>query len=80
MKDTSFYAFKCFANGYATRKILDYNLADQAAADKEAIDAAVAAGADRAEATASYITDASFEAWYEGFVNALNESAHKQAE
>ena len=80
MAETSFYAPKCFANGYATRKILDYNLSDQAAADKAAIDEAVAAGADRAEATADYITDEAFDRWYDGFVQALNESAHKQAE
>ena len=80
MAETSFYAPKCFANGYATRKILDYNLSDQAAADKAAIDEAVAAGADRAETTADYITDEAFDRWYDGFVQALNESAHKQAE
>ncbi len=80
MAETSFYAPKCFANGYATRKILDYNLSDQAAADKAAIDEAVAAGADRAEVTAKYITDEAFDRWYDGFVQALNESAHKQAE
>ncbi len=78
MKDTSFYTSKCFANGYATRKILDYNLADRVAADKAAIDEAVAAGADRTEATAEYLTDAAFDQWYEEFVQALNESAHKQ--
>ncbi len=79
MKDTSFYASKCFANGYATRKVLDYNLSDLAAADKAAIDEAVAAGADRTEATASYITDEAFDSWYESFVQVLNENAHKQA-
>ncbi len=80
MKDTSFYTSKCFANGYATRKILDYNLSDKAEADKAAIDEAVAAGADRAEATAVYLTDAVFDQWYEEFVQALNTSAHKQTD
>lgn len=80
MKDTDFYASKCFANGYATRKVLDYNLSDLAAADKAAIDEVVAAGADRAEATAPYITDEAFDSWYESLVQVLNENAHKQAE
>ena len=71
-----FYTTKCFSNGYATRKVLDYNLSDRAVADKAAIDAAVAAGTPRAEAVAPYVTDAAFEAWYEGFCQALKNAAH----
>lgn len=71
-----FYTTKCFSNGYATRRVLDYNLSDRAAADKAAIDAAVAAGASRADAVAPYVTDAAFEAWYEGFCQALEGAAH----
>lgn len=73
---TTFYTPKCFANGYATRKILDYNLSDKAAADKEAIDAAVAAGTPREEALAQYLTDEAFEEWYEAFCQALETTAH----
>lgn len=73
---TTFYTPKCFANGYATRKILDYNLSDKAAADKEAIDAAVAAGTPREEALAPYLTDEAFEEWYEAFCQALETTAH----
>ena len=71
-----FYTTKCFSNGYATRKVLDYNLSDRAVADKAAIDAAVAAGTPRAEAVAPYVTDAAFETWYEGFCQALKNAAH----
>lgn len=71
-----FYTTKCFSNGYATRKVLDYNLSDQAVADKAAIEAAVAAGTPRAEAVAPYVTQAAFDRWYEGFCQALEGAAH----
>jgi len=72
--DTKFYTPKAFENGYSARKILDYNLSDKAAADKEAIDAAVAGGISREEAVKPYITDEAFDAWYESFCNALKEA------
>lgn len=71
-----FYTTKCFENGYATRKVLDYNLSDKAVADRKAIDEAVANGASRAEAVAPYLTDAAFEAWYKGFCQALESAAN----
>lgn len=71
-----FYTTKCFHNGYAARKILDFNLSDQAEADKAAIDEAVASGIPRGEAVAPYVTDAAFEAWYESFCQALEGAAH----
>ena len=71
----SFYTTRCFDNGYATRKVLDYNLSDKAVADKEAIDAQVAAGVSRAEAAAPYLTDENFESWYDSFCQKLAEKA-----
>lgn len=76
-EQVTFYTSKAFDNGYQTRKVLEYSLQDQATADKEAIDAAVAVGASRSEAVAPYVTDEAFETWYEGLVQALNEAAHK---
>ncbi len=75
MDQTEFYTPKCFANGYDTRKVLDYNLSDKAVADKEAIDAAVAEGQSREEATAPYLTDEAFDTWYASLVETLNEKA-----
>ena len=72
-----FYISKNSANGYAMRKILDYNLSDHAAADREAMDAAVAAGADREAEIEKYISDESFENWYAQFCEALNDAAGK---
>ncbi len=73
--EITFYTPKCFATGYGTRKVLDYNLSDKAVADKEAIDEAVAAGTPRADAVAEYVTDEAFDAWYEALVQTLNEKA-----
>ncbi len=70
-----YYTTKNFDNGYQTRKVLDYNLSDRAAADKEAIDEAVAAGADRDKIVEEYISEESFEDWYQGFCEALQVAA-----
>lgn len=71
-----FYTTRCFINGYAARKVLDYNLSDQAAADKAEIDAQVAEGTPRAEAVAPYVTDEAFERWYDAFCGALETAAN----
>ena len=71
----SFYTTKSFNNGYATRKVLDYDLSDKAVADRAAIDEAVTNGTPRAEAVAAYDTDENFEQWYDSFCQKLNEKA-----
>ena len=76
-ENTDFYTTKSFYNGYNVRKILDYSLPDRAAQDKEAIDAAVAEGAVREEEEAKYISEESFEEWYQGFCDALTQEAEK---
>lgn len=70
-----YYTPKSFNNGYQTRKVLDYNLSDRAVADKAAIDEAIAAGADREEVLAKYISEESFDDWYQGFCEALTQAS-----
>ncbi len=72
--NTEYYTTQSFENGYSARKVLDYNLSDQAAADKEAIDEAVASGVSREEAEKDYISDAAFDKWYEAFCDALSQA------
>ena len=67
-----FYTSPTGEDGYSKRKVLDYNLSDQAQADREAIETAVAAGASREEELAKYTSEDSFENWYQGFCDALN--------
>ena len=71
----SYYTPKNFENGFDTRSILDTALSDKAAADKEAINNAVASGQARSEAVAPYETEEAFEKWYESFVEALHDAA-----
>ena len=74
-ENLTFYTTRCFDNGYATRKVLDYNLSDKAIADKAAIDELVSAGASRAEAVAPYVTDEAFDNWYKDFCAQLEAKA-----
>ena len=71
MKETTLYTNKSFQNGSAARRVLEYHLADQAAADRAAVAGAVAAGAGLEEAAAPYVTREAFEAWYSAFCGAL---------
>lgn len=72
MENMTLYTNKSFENGSAARKVLEYNLADQAAADREAVAAAVKEGASPEEAAAPYVTDEAFDRWYDSFCDALN--------
>lgn len=71
-EETQFYTATTGENGYDMRKILDYNLSDQAQADREAIDAAVASGASREDELEKYTSEESFENWYQAFCVAVN--------
>ena len=75
--NTKFYTPACFDNSYSARQVLEYNLSDKAAADKEAIEQEVADGTSREEAAAPYITDEAFDEWYDSFCQALTEAAEK---
>lgn len=75
--DTQFYTTKNFDNGYNARKVLDYNLSDRASADKEQIDEAIAQGQSREAVLEQYVSEESFESWYEDFCNALDQAIGK---
>lgn len=78
MGEMTLYTNKSFRNGSAARKVLEYNLADQAAADREKVAQAVAGGAQLEEAAAPYVTQEAFEKWYNDFCNALNAAVNGQ--
>ena len=71
MKNVTLYTNKSFENGSAARKILEYNLADKAAADRAEVAAALTQGKSLEEASAPYVTEEAFEEWYNSFCNAL---------
>ncbi|MCI8326182.1 MAG: extracellular solute-binding protein [Lachnospiraceae bacterium] len=75
--DTTLYTNKSFENGSAARKVLEYNLADKAAEDRENVVAKMKQGKSLEEATASYVTEKAFDEWYDSFCNALNDAVGK---
>lgn len=68
------YTNKCFRNGSDARKVLEYNLSDKAAADRETIKRQLERGVSLDEACEPYLTDQAFEQWYQSFCNALEDS------
>ena len=78
MEGMTLYTNKSFENGSAARKVLEYHLADQAAADRAVVAAAWEEGKSLEEASASYVSEEAFEKWYEAFCAALKEATGKQ--
>lgn len=77
MEGMTLYTNKSFENGYAARKVLEYHLADRAAADRTAVLEAIARGESLEEASADYVSDDAFADWYGDFCQALRDAAGK---
>lgn len=75
--DMTLYTNKSFENGSAARKVLEYHLADKAAADRACVAAALEQGMSLEEAARPYVTEEAFEEWYDSFCNTLNHSVNK---
>ncbi len=73
-KDTTLYTNKAFNKGTEARKVVEYNLSDKAAADRAEVVARVQAGQSQEEAVAEFVTDEAFDAWYQEFCSALENS------
>lgn len=71
------YTTKAFENGTEARKVLEYNLADKAAEDRKAVQELIAQGQTLEEACASYVSEESFQSWYDDFVAALQSIMNK---
>lgn len=65
VRKNELYTPMAFAGGGAARKVLDYSMSDQAAADRDTVLERVAAGQSAEEAEAEFLTDDYFEAWYQ---------------
>ncbi|MGI6070221.1 MAG: extracellular solute-binding protein [Blautia sp.] len=68
------YTNKAFEGGASARKVLEYNMADQMVENRQAVKAAMDAGASLDEAVQDYISEDAFEQWYQGFTQALEDS------
>ena len=74
------YTNKAFDGGSAARKVLEYNLSDKAAADREQVKAELEAGKTLEEAAAPFITEEAFDAWYESLKAGLDAAAEEPAQ
>ncbi|MCI9078700.1 MAG: extracellular solute-binding protein [Lachnospiraceae bacterium] len=75
--DLTPYTNKSFKNGIEVRKVLEYNLADLAAENHTAVEAAVKQGVSLEKAAAPYVSQEAFTAWYTSFVQTLETTANK---
>ncbi len=73
-KTTTLYTNKAFDHGVDARNVLEYHLADKAAADRDTVLARIAQGSSPEEACADMISDRAFEDWYASFTAALQEA------
>lgn len=71
------YTNKSFENGSAARKVLEYHLADQAAADRKEVEALLAQGKSLDEASHNFVTEEAFENWYQSFCDALDKAVNE---
>lgn len=65
VNENQMYTTRAFETGNKARNILEYSLSDRAAADREEVAGKMASGMSLSEAAEDFISDASFEAWYE---------------
>ena len=72
--EAALYTNKAFDGGVKARKVLEYNLSDKAAADREAVLADLAAGKSVEEALAPYLTEENFETWFVQFQQTLEDA------
>lgn len=71
------YSYPVFKNAVEFRKVLDYELSDKAKADRKAVEKRLAKGESLEKATASYLSEESFERWYDSITAQLQETLDK---
>ena len=65
VQNNRLYTPKAFAGGSDARKVLEYDLADLAVADRDTVLQRIDEGQSAADAEAEFLTDAYFEQWYQ---------------
>lgn len=72
--DRKLYACQSFDGASSARRVLEYSLSDKAAEDRKQVVEALESGSSLEEACASFLAEESFDAWYESFDRALQET------
>ena len=75
VKANTLYTTRAFETGTQARKKLEYAMSDAAQADRAAVEEALQGGATLKEATAEFVSEERFDAWYAQLMNDLNELA-----
>lgn len=65
------YTNKAFEGGSNARKVLEYSLSDKAASDREQVEAFLSEGSSLDEAVKDFISQESFDIWFEGVTKEL---------
>ena len=73
VRENELYTPTVFAGGTAARRILEYSMGDQAIADRDTVLKRIAAGQSAEAATAEFLTDDYFEAWYQATLAQLQQ-------
>lgn len=69
------YTTQAFKNGSKVRNMLEYDLSDLAAADRQTVEQRMEQGQSAAQAQEEFLTDEYFEQWYQQLCDKLNEYA-----
>ena len=73
VKANTLYTTRAFETGTQARKKLEYAMSDAAQADRAAVGKALQGGATLEEATAEFVSEERFDAWYTQLMNELSE-------
>ena len=73
VRQNTLYTSKAFKNGMSARKKLEYAMSDAAQADRAAVEKALQGGTTLEEATAEFVSEERFDAWYTQLMNELSE-------
>ncbi|MFR0860080.1 MAG: hypothetical protein ACLSIR_10515 [Christensenellales bacterium] len=73
VKANTLYTTRAFETGTQARKKLEYAMSDAAQADRAAVEKALKGGTTLEEATAEFVGEERFDAWYTQLMNELSE-------
>ena len=71
VNENHLYTPRAFSGGTNARAILEYSMSDKASADRAAVKEAMAQGQNFEEASAQFLSDECFEAWYQDTLASL---------
>ena len=71
VNENHLYTPRAFSGGTNARAILEYSMSDKASADRAAVKEAMAQGQSLEEASAQFLSDECFEAWYQDTLASL---------